>query len=67
MPTDQPFEREQLDLEAHVRQMVDEIERGEEEDRGTAAEKPAAGERGGPVRRHRAGRPPDPHRDRRGS
>jgi GTP cyclohydrolase I len=47
MPTDQPFEREQLDLEAHVRQMVDEIERGEEEDRGTAAEKPAAGKRGG--------------------
>jgi len=43
MPTDQPTERSQLDLEAHVRQLVDEIERGEEEDGIEAAEKPAAG------------------------
>ncbi len=43
MPTDQPSERSQLDLEAHVRQLVDEIERGEEEDGVAAAEKPAAG------------------------
>ncbi len=46
MPTDQPFERSQLDLEAHVRQMVEEIERGEEEDRDPAADGPAAGEPG---------------------
>jgi GTP cyclohydrolase I len=45
MPTDQPFERDQLDLEARVRQMVEEIERGEDDESVEAAEKPAAGER----------------------
>ena len=44
MPTDQPFDRDKLDIEAHVRRMVDEIERGEEGDGGPAAEKPAARE-----------------------
>jgi GTP cyclohydrolase I len=43
MSTDKPSERSQLDLEAHVRQLVDEIERGEEEDGVEAAGKPAAG------------------------
>ncbi|MGA2512726.1 MAG: GTP cyclohydrolase I FolE [Candidatus Limnocylindrales bacterium] len=47
MPTDQPFDREELDLEAHVRQLVDEIERGEDDERAEAAEKPAAGEESG--------------------
>jgi len=42
MTPDQPFERDQLDLEAHVRHMVEEIERGGEGDRVEAAEKPAA-------------------------
>jgi GTP cyclohydrolase IA len=31
MPTDLPFERDELDIEAHVRRMVEEIERGEDE------------------------------------
>ena len=44
MPTDEGFDRDRLDLEAHVRRMVEEIERGEEADPGEAAEKPAAGE-----------------------
>jgi GTP cyclohydrolase IA len=44
MPTDQPFDRDQLDIEAHVRRMVEEIERGEDGDGVEAAEKPAAGE-----------------------
>jgi GTP cyclohydrolase I len=44
MPTDQPFERDQLDREAHVRRMVEEIERGDEEDRVEAGEAPAEGE-----------------------
>jgi GTP cyclohydrolase I len=44
MPTDQPTDREQLDLEAHVRRLVDEIERGDEGNRAAAAEAPAAGE-----------------------
>ena len=47
MPTDQPSERHKLDLEAHVRQMIDEIERGEDDERVDAAEKPAAGEGAG--------------------
>ena len=47
MPTDQPSELDQLDLEAHVRHMVDEIERGGGGDRAEAAEKPAAGEHAG--------------------
>ena len=45
MPTDQPVESDELDqlgLEAHVRRMVEEIERGEEEVSVEAAEKPAA-------------------------
>jgi GTP cyclohydrolase I len=50
MPTDLPFERSQLDPEAHVRQMVEEIEHGEDGDREEAAEKPAAGEAGGEPR-----------------
>ena len=44
MSIDQPTAREQLDLEAHVRRMVDEIERGEDGDRVEASEKPAAGD-----------------------
>ena len=44
MPTDQPTDREQLDLEAHVRRLVDEIERGDEGNRAAAAEAPAAGD-----------------------
>ena len=46
MPTDLPFERSQLDLEAHVRHLVDEIERGDDDDRAEAAEMPAAVEDG---------------------
>ncbi len=45
MPTDQPFERNQPDLEAHVRQMVEEIERGEDDESVEAAEKSAASAR----------------------
>jgi GTP cyclohydrolase I len=44
MPTDLPFERDKLDLEAHVRRMAEEIERGDDGDRVEAAEKPAPGE-----------------------
>jgi GTP cyclohydrolase IA len=44
MPTDQPSDRSQLDLDAHVRQMVDSIERDDEDDGDEAAVKPAAGE-----------------------
>src|ERR1035437_2967285 len=44
MPIDPTSERDQLDLEAHVRQMVDEIERGEDDGIVPAPEKPAAGE-----------------------
>jgi GTP cyclohydrolase I len=44
MPIDQPFDRDQIDIDAHVRRMVEEIERGEEDDGSPAAEKPAAGE-----------------------
>jgi GTP cyclohydrolase I len=50
MPTDQPSDRSQLDLEAHVRQLVDSIERGDEDDGAGAAGKPAAGEPGGDPR-----------------
>jgi GTP cyclohydrolase I len=50
MSTDQPFELDQLDLEAHVRQMVEEIESGGDGDRAEAAEKPAAGEHVGEPR-----------------
>ena len=50
MSTDLPFERSQLDPEAHVRQLVEEIERGDEGDPDKAAEKPAAGEAGGESR-----------------
>ncbi|MGD0122677.1 MAG: GTP cyclohydrolase I FolE [Candidatus Limnocylindrales bacterium] len=50
MPTDQPPDRSQLDLEAHVRQLVDSIERGDEDDGAGAAGKPAAGEPGGDPR-----------------
>jgi GTP cyclohydrolase I len=54
MPTDPPLERDKLDLEAHVRRMAEEIERGDDIDRvgadeapaGTAGE-PAAGDVGG--------------------
>jgi GTP cyclohydrolase I len=42
MPTDEPFDRDQLDIEAHVRRMVQEIERGDDLDGVQAAEKPAA-------------------------
>jgi GTP cyclohydrolase I len=45
MPTDQPFERDQLDLEAHVRQMVEEIECGGDDESVETAEKSAAGAR----------------------
>ena len=44
MPTDLPFDQSQLDLEAHVRRMVEDIERREEGVCDEAAEKPAAGE-----------------------
>jgi GTP cyclohydrolase I len=37
MPTDQPSDRSQLDLDAHVRRMVDSIER-DDEDEGAATE-----------------------------
>ncbi len=47
MPTDQPVDRSQLDLEANVRQLVEEIEHGDDEDGGAPAEKPAAGEAAG--------------------
>jgi GTP cyclohydrolase I len=50
MPTDQPSDRSQLDLEAHVRRLVDSIERGDEDDGVGAAEKPAAGEPAGDPR-----------------
>ena len=50
MPTDQPSDRSQLDLEAHVRQLVDSIERGDEDDGAAAAGKPATGEPGGDPR-----------------
>ena len=43
MPTDQPTDRDQLNLEAHVRQMVEEIERGDDGDRVAAAEKAPTG------------------------
>jgi len=49
MPTDQPFgsdELDQLGLDEHVRRVVEEIERGEEDDRVQAAEKPAAVQHG---------------------
>ena len=48
MPTDQPSDRSQRELEAHVRQLVDSIERGDEDEGiGAAAEAPAgAGEAG---------------------
>ena len=49
MPTDQPSDRSQLDLDAHVRRMVDSIER-DDEDEGAEAEgapaAPAAGSTG---------------------
>ena len=47
MPIDPPSEHDKLDLEAHMRQMVDEIERGEDDEIVGAAEKPAAGEGAG--------------------
>jgi len=47
MPIDPTSEHDQLDLQAHVRQMVDEIERGEDDGIVRAAEKPAAGEGAG--------------------
>jgi GTP cyclohydrolase I len=42
MTTDQPFDRDQLSSEARDRRLVDEIERGAEEDRETATEKAPA-------------------------
>jgi GTP cyclohydrolase I len=47
MPIDPTSEHDKLDLEAHMRQMVDEIERGEDDEIVGAAEKPAAGEGAG--------------------
>jgi GTP cyclohydrolase I len=41
VPTDQPPWNDQLDLEAHVRRMVDSIERGEEEPADLGAAMPA--------------------------
>jgi GTP cyclohydrolase I len=40
MPTDEPFDRDQLDIEAHVRRMVQEIENGDDLDGVQAAEEP---------------------------
>jgi GTP cyclohydrolase I len=55
MPTDLPFERSQLDLEAHVRKMGEEIEHGEEDnyveaDAASATADTLAGEIGGEPR-----------------
>jgi GTP cyclohydrolase I len=52
MPTDPPFDRDQLDIEAHVRRMVREIENGDELD-GERTEMPSAAESTGghPVER----------------
>jgi GTP cyclohydrolase I len=47
MPTDQPFDRDQLDIEAHVRRMVQEIESGDDFDGERASEQPAAAEPAG--------------------
>ena len=44
MPTDQPSDRSKPDLEAHVRRLVDSIERGDEDGGVAAAERPAAGQ-----------------------
>jgi GTP cyclohydrolase I len=44
LPTDKPFEPDLLDLEAHMRRIVEEIERGDEDAPVQAAEKPVAGE-----------------------
>ncbi|MGZ6273809.1 MAG: hypothetical protein ACXWM8_05925, partial [Candidatus Limnocylindrales bacterium] len=41
MPIDQPPWNDQLDLEAHVRRMVESIERGEEEPADLGAAAPA--------------------------
>jgi GTP cyclohydrolase I len=44
LPTDKPSEPDMLDLEAHMRHIVDEIERGEDDEPAPAAEKTVAGE-----------------------
>jgi len=49
MPTDQPSDRSQLDLAAHVRQLVDSIERDDDDNGVSAADGPAAGEPAGDV------------------
>jgi GTP cyclohydrolase I len=41
MPTDQPLEHDRLDLEAHVRQLVEEIERGDGGEQVTNADRPS--------------------------
>jgi GTP cyclohydrolase I len=40
MPTDPPLEHDRLDLEAHVRQIVDEIERGDDDEYETGSGRP---------------------------
>jgi GTP cyclohydrolase I len=44
MPTDHPIEHDRLDLEAHIRQIVDEIENGDDDTFETTPERPAASE-----------------------
>jgi GTP cyclohydrolase I len=43
LPTDKPFEPDLLDLEAHMRQNVEEIERGGDDEPAPVSEKAAAG------------------------
>jgi GTP cyclohydrolase I len=53
MPTDQPIERDQLDLEAHIRQIVEEIERGDDDVSDAGSDQtvgPSTSERGEPGR-----------------
>jgi GTP cyclohydrolase I len=49
MPTDQPPDRSQLDLEAHIRRLADSIEGGDDYDQAEAAEMAPAGFAGGPA------------------
>ena len=48
MPTDQPSDRSKLDLEAHVRHMVDSIERDDEDDDVLTADEALAASTGSP-------------------
>jgi GTP cyclohydrolase I len=47
LPTDKPFEPDLLDLEAHMRHVVEEIDRGGDDEPAEAPRNPSAGERAG--------------------